>query len=137
MFTSHRTYFIKRTPFVEKPLVIGSRRWLKAMLHKETSRIVRARDKRCVILGCGSRFKLECGHFYSRVYLHIAFDLRNCNAQCHFHNQLHIRNPFPYLEYMAQRWGQAVLDELNFLRSVRTKVTDDQLKETLALYRSM
>jgi Bacteriophage Lambda NinG protein len=136
MLTNRRyTWNIPRTAFRARPLVVGSRRWLKAGLDKETSRIVRARDRRCVT--CGSTRRLECSHFYSRAYVATRFDLRNCNAQCHACNLRHNYDPLPYLNYMQEHYGQEVIDELNALRMSLRKVSDAELSERLMRYRRM
>jgi 5-methylcytosine-specific restriction endonuclease McrA len=125
--------YIQRTPFVTKPRVVGSRRWLIAELDYATSRKVRERDKVCVT--CGSRVRLECSHFYSRRYLATRFDLTNCNAMCHECNMRHNFNPFPYARYMQSKYGEDGLANLNAKRMALIKVTDEELRELLAEYR--
>lgn len=130
----HRRSFLCRSPFKEKPLEVGSRKWLIWQLDIHTSRIVRQRDRQCVT--CGSKRNLQCSHFYSRRYLIIRFDLRNCNAMCGRCNKRHNDDPFPYLNFMKEHYGSDVISELHALRMSLQKVTDDELRALLEKYRS-
>ena len=130
-----RRSYISRSGFYNKPLEVGTRKWLIAELDKYTSIIVRRRDRRCVT--CGARRNLQCSHFYSRRYLAIRFNLVNCNAMCGFCNKRHNYNPFPYIKYMEGKYGPEAVEGLNELRASRRKVTDDYLRRTLGAYRAM
>lgn len=130
-----RRSFIPRSPFTEKPLEIGSRKWLIWQLDIHTSRIVRHRDGKCVT--CGSRFNLQCSHFYSRQYIIIRFDLRNCNAMCGRCNKRHNTDPFPYLNYMQEHYGSDLVAELHALRMSLCKMMDEELMTTLIRYKAM
>jgi hypothetical protein len=130
----YRRSFLCRSPFKEKPLEVGSRKWLIWQLDIQTSRIVRQRDRKCVT--CGSRRNLQCSHFYSRRYLIIRFDLRNCNAMCGRCNKRHNYDPFPYLNFMQEHYGPDVVAELHALRMSLQKVTDDELRGLLEKYRA-
>jgi Bacteriophage Lambda NinG protein len=121
-----RRRFLNRTPFVEKPVEVHSRRWLIAELDHLTSMIVRRRDRECVT--CGERKGLQCSHFYSRRHLAIRFDLRNCNAMCAACNRRHNSDPTAYLKFMTERYGAEVDAELGGLRSSMRKVTDGELR---------
>lgn len=130
----YRRSFMPRTPFEEKPLEVGSRKWLIHQLDILTSRIVRARDKKCVT--CGKYQNLQCSHFYSRRYLIIRFNLQNCNAMCANCNKRHNYNPLPYMRYMRKHYGPQVVEELHELRMSLEKVTDEQLRELYEEYRA-
>lgn len=130
-----RRSYLSRSGFYKKPLEPESRKWLIAELDKYTSIIVRRRDRRCVT--CGSLRNLQCSHFYSRRYLLIRFDLTNCNAMCGRCNKRHNYDPFPYMGFMQERYGPEAVEELNALRAIRRKVTDDELRETLSRYKAM
>ena len=131
----YRRSFMKRTAFEEKPLEVGSKKWLIWQLDIQTSRIVRRRDRKCVT--CGSYRNLQCSHFYSRRYLIIRFDLRNCNAMCGRCNLRHNHDPFPYMNYMQEHYGPDVLTELHALRMSLDKVNEDELRVMLEDYRRM
>jgi hypothetical protein len=131
----YRRAYMSRSRLVERPPEEGSRRWLVAELDRYTSQIVRGRDGRCVT--CGTSQGLQCSHFYSRRYLSVRFDLRNCNAMCAQCNRRHNRNRKPYERYMWKRYGTAVVAELDWLRMGLGKVTDAQLRELLAEYKAM
>jgi hypothetical protein len=131
----HRRAYMSRSRLVERPPEEGSRKWLIAELDRLTSIIVRKRDKRCVT--CGSVQSLQCSHFYSRRYLSIRFDLRNCNAMCAGCNRRHNRDRRPYERYMWKRYGAAVIAELDGLRLNLEKVTDEELEKMLSQYEAM
>lgn len=130
-----RRAYMTRSPLVEKPLEEGSREWLLAELDRLTSLIVRRRDGRCVT--CGTRQGLQCSHFFSRRYLAIRFDLRNCNAMCAGCNRRHNRDRAPYEGYMLETYGPGVVVELDELRINLGKVTDEELNEMLQQYKAM
>jgi hypothetical protein len=130
-----RRRFLNRSPFVEKPVEAGSRRWLVAEPDRLTSLIVRHRDRRCVT--CGGRRNLQCSHFYSRRHLTTRFDLRNCNAMCVDCNRRHNSDPTHYLRFMNERYGSEVVAELDEMRAETRKVSDEDLRRTLGEYRAM
>lgn len=131
----NRRAYLSRSGFYNKPLEVGSRKWLIAELDKYTSIIVRRRDRRCVT--CGGRRSLQCSHFYSRRYLAIRFDLRNCNAMCATCNRRHNHDPFAYMTFMQEKYGPDVVAELHELRMRPCKVADEELAQTLDRYRAM
>jgi hypothetical protein len=130
-----RRALMSRSRLVERPPEEGSRKWLIAELDRYTSLIVRRRDGRCVT--CGSCQGLQCSHFYSRRYLAIRFDLRNCNAMCAGCNRRHNRDRRPYERYMLKRYGAGVVAELDVLRMRLGKVTDEELGEMLSQYKAL
>ena len=129
-----RRAFMSRSRLVGRAPEEGSRKWLVAELDRLTSVIVRKRDGRCVT--CGSVQGLQCSHFYSRRYLSVRFDLRNCNAMCAGCNRRHNRDRRPYERYMRKRYGAGVVAELGGLRLSLEKVTDEELGEVLDRYRA-
>lgn len=130
-----RRRVLHRSPFVEKPVEEGSRRWLVAELDRLTSIIVRRRDRRCVT--CGEPRGLQCSHFYSRRYLATRFDLRNCNAMCAGCNRQHSSDPSEYLRFMNERYGADVVAELEGLKTDTRKVTDEELVRVLERFKGM
>lgn len=80
-------------------------------LDKLTSQIVRLRDGRCVT--CGSKENQQCGHFISRVFVNIRWDLRNCNCQCSACNRTHELDTVPYALWMQVTYGESILEELS------------------------
>ena len=130
-----RRAYMSRSRLVERSPDAGSRKWLIAELDRLTSIIVRKRDKRCVT--CGSAQGLQCSHFYSRRYLAIRFDLRNCNAMCAGCNRRHNRDRKPYERYMQKTYGPVVIAELDKLRLSLLKVTEQELGEMLQQYKTM
>jgi hypothetical protein len=131
----YRRAYMSRSRLAERQPEAGSRKWLIQELDKLMSIIVRKRDKRCVT--CGSRQGLQCSHFYSRRYLSVRFDLRNCNAMCAGCNRRHNRDRVPYERYMRNTYEPEVLAELDALRSNLEKVPDAYLLELLNEYMTM
>lgn len=131
----YRRAYMSRSRLVGRAPEEGSRKWLIAELDRLTSIIVRKRDKRCVT--CGSVQGLQCSHFYSRRYLSIRFDLRNCNAMCAACNRSHNRDRRPYERYMRKAYGPAVVAELDGLRLSLEKVIDEELKEMMKQYKAL
>lgn len=74
------------------------------------SLLVRKRDKCCVC--CGSKERLQCGHYISRRKKSVRFDLMNCNAQCSGCNIKHNYDIAPYTNYMLVRYGEQELKML-------------------------
>ena len=130
-----RRAFMSRSRLVEKLPEEGSRKGPVAELDRLTSVIVRKRDKRCVT--CGSAQGLQCSHFYSRRYLIIRFDLRNCNAMCAGYNRRHNRDRKPYDKYMRKAYGPEMITELDQSRMSLQKVTNVQLLQLLHEHRAM
>lgn len=131
----YRRAYMSRSRLVERAPEEASRKWLIAELDRLTSVIVRKRDRRCVT--CGAVQGLQCSHFYSRRYLSIRFDLRNCNAMCAGCNRRHNRDRRPYEMYILKKYGPDVVAELDQLRAGLQKVTDAQLLELLDEYKVM
>lgn len=67
--------------------------------------IIALRDKKCVNFDCKETENLHVGHYIKRGVLALRWDLRNCNAQCDFHNGQHNTNPKPYRNAMILRYG--------------------------------
>ena len=130
-----RRRVLHRSPFIEKPAEVGSRRWLVAELDRLTSLVVRRRDHACVT--CGDARGLQCSHFYSRRHLAVRFDLRNCNAMCVDCNRRHNSDPAAYLDFMNSRYGPEAVAELDELRTSMSKVTDEELVLTLGRLKAM
>jgi hypothetical protein len=74
------------------------------------SKIVRARDRKCVT--CPGVFNLVCGHYIRRGRFGTRWDLTNCHAQCVLCNGLHETQEGPYRRFMISAYGQAALDNL-------------------------
>lgn len=104
-------------------------------LDKLTSLIVRQRDGECVT--CHRTDELTASHFYSRRWLHVRFDLVNVHAQCWTCNQIHSLNPWPYLHFLLDTYGDDVLTPLHQKRMSREPVQDSTLDELIVEYRLM
>lgn len=111
---------------------------LKKQLDKITSQIVRKRDKYCVICGLPTEYNdrgdpvtNDCGHFLGRKVDATRWDLRNCNCQCRSCNWKHNDNSIPYHDYMIEKYGQKVMDELHEKYFQHKKISVPELRELL------
>mgnify|MGYP001585274054 CR=1 FL=1 len=77
------------------------------------SKIVRARDKVCVL--CGRKDKLTCGHIFGRGHHSLRWDIRpdgNCHTQCWPCNRRHVFDTYPYYDWHMRKFGKDRFDEL-------------------------
>lgn len=107
----------------------SARKKLIQELDKTVSKIVRLRDKRCVI--CGSTNQLQCSHLIKRGRLSTRFDLDNCNANCNGCNLRHNNYPEFYTEWWLNKHGQEKYTELINRSQGIWKPTIPELKELL------
>ena len=103
--------------------------------------IVRYRDRRCVTGGPWCWGYLTASHFIPRGKQNVRHDLRNIQCQCQGCNNYHNHWRGRYQEYMRDKYGQAVIDELYAaervtawkwtvpdLRDIRDALRDSYLK---------
>lgn len=78
------------------------------------SKIIRERDGyRCVI--CGTDYRPQCGHLFSRVNHSTRWDLRpdgNLHCQCGGCNLSHEHDSYPFNNWYIERFGKERWDEL-------------------------
>ena len=77
------------------------------------SKIVRARDGRCVV--CGTTEDLQNGHLFSRASHSLRWDIRpdgNCHTQCGGCNLRHEYDFYPYSNWYIKKFGQEQYDLL-------------------------
>lgn len=94
------------------------------------SEFVRKRDKQCVV--CGSTERLGNGHVFSRIAHSTRWDITpdgNCHAQCWPCNYRHEFDPYPYLNWYRQTFGDDKLEELHARFRQTRKYKDFQLQE--------
>lgn len=87
-----------------------SRKKLVRLLDKEVSRIVRERDKFCVL--CFSGHNLTAGHLITRSKFSVRWDLHNVFAQCKGCNFSHEFNPHPFTLWYIKQFGQERYEKL-------------------------
>jgi hypothetical protein len=100
------------------------------------SQIVRYRD--CgpgsvygICCTCGKTYhfsQLQAGHFIPGRHNSVLFDLRNCHAQCMKCNVFLHGNPVEYYQFMLNKYGQDVIDELRSLDKIKTQFKVWQLE---------
>ena len=91
------------------------------------SKIVRLRDKHCVI--CGTTENLTNGHLFSRVNYSTRWNLLNCHCQCAGCNCRHEYDWEPYRKWFVREFGQAEYDELYHIHKQVTHFKTYELEE--------
>lgn len=74
---------------------------------------------------------LQVGHYISRRFMVIKWDLKNVHPQCSSCNWLHNSDPVPYTQFMLKTYGQAGIDELEAIRRHVVKWSTPHLQEKL------
>ena len=98
-----------KSRFNRKPSVDGdSERNIRDDCDELVRQILKLRDSKCVIFDCIATEGLQVGHYIKREILSLRWDLRNCNAQCPFHNKAHNENPKSYRDSMFLKYGIGV-----------------------------
>jgi hypothetical protein len=97
---------LKPRKYSKNPTVGGaSRSQLKDECDSLVRSIVALRDDKCINVDCRETEGLHVGHYIKRGVLALRWDLRNCHAQCDFHNELHNTTPRLYQHAMILRYG--------------------------------
>jgi hypothetical protein len=114
---------------------------LKEKVWKQYSLYIRLRDAdwkgmvRCVTCGATKHFReMQAGHFIPARHPSVVFDERNCHPQCSKCNVFLHSNPRKYDAFMRQKYGEAVIKELEELDEQIKQFTPDELKQLLQLY---
>jgi 5-methylcytosine-specific restriction endonuclease McrA len=108
---------VPKRPKAEKLSTITNR------LDRLVSLIVRQRDPACVT--CGSLDNPQAGHYISRVFINVRWDMTNVHRQCSRCNVMHELDSVPYTRFIANKYGDEyplVLSEM----AHRTKVLKRQ-----------
>lgn len=108
---------------------------------KDLQKLVRLRsankDGFCQCVSCGKRVHWKAmngGHFIAGRNSGVVLDERNVHAQCVHCNKWLSGNQAAYLEYMLNRYGQKVVDELRRLNYEGRDWTLDELVELRESY---
>lgn len=89
----------------------------------------------CVTCGRRKRWKeMQAGHFISGRVNSILFDERGIHPQCSGCNCIHHGRVLEYRDYMLQRYGEAVIDELRANKNIPRTFSADELTEMIAGY---
>lgn len=118
---------MKRSPL--RKVKKSSRGSLVRRLDSLVSKIVRERDKRCVV--CGSIDNLQAGHLFTRTVYATRWDLINVNTQCAGCNFRHNGDAYPYIQWFTRRFGEEALEMLHQKHRTITKIKDYELEELL------
>lgn len=94
-------------------------------------------DGFCDCVSCGKVYhwkQMDAGHFVGGHKNYNFFDLRNINPQCTYCNRYMHGNLIPYYEFMLEKYGKEVIDELKTYRTVT--YTIPQLEEMICEYQN-
>lgn len=99
-----------------------SERKIKLDLESLVSQITRLRTPYCVLCGENNWRVLEAGHFWHRAMPPTEFDLLNLNTLCRDCNGRHESDPEPYRNFILNKLGQKVYDQLEWRAHSNLKV---------------
>lgn len=86
------------------------------------------------------KYKMQAGHFIprgSRGQSGVYYDERNVHAQCKDCNGFKEGNTLVYLEFMQQKYGQKVIDELRVLDAMVKSYSSFELMKIEMLYKQL
>ena len=78
----------------------------------------------------------DCGHFISRDRIATRWDERNAHAQCRNCNRFRSGEQYAHGLYIANRYGQSVLDELRWKSQHPIHYTDAEIKTMTDFFRN-
>jgi len=105
---------------------------LKKKLDTVHSKLIRSREKSCVV--CGSTDMLQCGHLFSRVALSTRWDTapdENCHTQCASCNFRHEMDSYPYNNWYIEKFGKEAWDKLHQRYNTTKKYTIKDLADKI------
>jgi len=118
---------------VKKPKSISK---LKKELDAIFSKFIRQRDKgQCYTCPKKDEPKfMQNGHFVPRQYLAVRYSEINCHCQCYACNMLYNGQPSVYALNLQRDYGNAVVGQLEALRTKITKLTPEWYEEKKIYY---
>ena len=113
---------------------------LKRKVWKEISTFIRNRDPICVT--CKKKPTTEAGHYIhnndkatqSLIGNKLWYDLRNLNGQCSYCNRWLSGKLDKYAEYLEEKYGFGVLQELRIKFNTHKKWTKEELELIIKKY---
>ena len=94
-------------------------------------------EAHCVTCGAKKRWQdLQCGHYEKRSVNSLRYDERNCHPQCAGCNVFKGGNYPRYAQYMLQKYGPTILDELAEEAKTLTQFKPYQLEAIISLYKA-
>ncbi len=105
---------------------------LKKILDKVFSIYIRNRDKYCIC--CGSTTNLQAGHYFSRSYTNLRYDIVNVNAQCVACNVFKKGNIAVYTIRIIDKWGNTELKRLQENYRKEKRFTQKELLKLIQKY---
>ena len=117
---------------------LASLKSLRNKLDKVFSLYIRNRDADEEGIGncatCEIADKLQCGHFIKRQHQAVRWDERNAAGQCLRCNHFLGGAQDEFSDYIINRWGYPVFNELMELKHTTVKYTRSDLEEMIAKY---
>ncbi len=115
---------------------------LKAKLDRIFSIYIRQRDAddngyiRCISCGKVVYWKdADCGHYVNRANMATRYHEKNCNAQCRRCNRFEEGNMLGYTKGLIRKYGEGILDELDWLRHQTSKMTKFEYETLIKYYK--
>ena len=102
------------------------------------SKYIRQRDKGiCISCGKSDDWKnTDAGHYVPKTAgLSLYFDEKNVNCQCTYCNRFMHGNLSRYAIALRQKYGENILEELEWKRNITTKITEMDYIELIKLYK--
>ena len=80
--------------------------------------------------------ELHCGHFLSRRYLAIRWNVLNAKPQCRDCNVFKNGNEKIFKKRLRQEYGNGVIADLEFQKHKIVKLTDEDYKEKIKFFKN-
>jgi len=112
---------------------LSKRRRLVKKLDQMFSLYIRERDLYCV--SCGTDYRLQCGHLFSRVFYATRWDEDNACAQCSGCNMRHEFDPMVFPEKYKELYSPEKFDEVYIRSKSQRKIKDDELEEMYKMFK--
>jgi hypothetical protein len=91
---------------------------------------------RCVTCGSVKHWKeMDCGHWRRRGLQPTRYDERNVSAQCTRCNHFRSGEPERFEEYLRQKYGSKIVEELRLKSLMRQKRTQDDFEQIALEYK--
>ena len=111
LIRSLRDWAVKGHGLIAEAMKKPSRKTLVKKLDDVVREIVLNRNSKCVV--CGSNYRLEPGHIFTRKYYSTRWSLDNVWTQCHSCNLKHVHDTYPFFTWYQKRFGQRKFEELH------------------------
>lgn len=116
---------VKRKP---KPRPRKKRKATVADCDKEFGLLIRGpKGAEYPCLVCGKRDNIQCAHGFTRSYHAIRWDDRNAFPLCRGCHVFYTHRPIQWDDWLREKWGPGLYDELRMLALSHARVDKDAL----------